>query len=98
MPKTLNFGSVRVGSSKSKNLVIKNTSRTGSLRVTLSDPAAPFAIGGGDRSFTIPPRGSQAVTLTFTPTARGRRTGTLALTSSDPKKPTASVGLVGNGR
>ena len=96
--RTLNFGRVRVGSSKTKGLVLKNKSKTENLWVFVPAPSDPFALVSGGGLIQIGPRGSHTVSLRFAPLARGRFTDVLRLDSSDPRRPVVNVGLRGRAR
>jgi len=73
---------------------IKNQGR-GPLAVTVDTLPPPFSVTAGGGSFTLASRTSRNVSVTFTPTAAGTFTQSLSILSSDPKKPTVSVRLLG---
>lgn len=76
-----------------RSVTIKNTHATQTMRLTVNEPAAPFAVTGGGGTTILPPGGSQVVTLSFTPVKKGKASGRLTLTTSDPAKSTASITL-----
>jgi hypothetical protein len=95
-PKSINFGSVAVGSkSKSHILKIKNAG-TVTMDAAVPTQGAPFVVSGGE--FIVSPHGSMAVTIEFAPTAKGRMHGVLAITSSDPKHRAVQVKVSGVGK
>ena len=98
LPRRLNFGRVAVGGTKTKPLVIKNKSRTESLRVTVNAAPAPFAVTSGGGTVVIPPRGSHTAMVSFSPVAPGTYKLTMTVHSSDPRKPVAAVKLKGTAR
>lgn len=99
-PGTLNFGKVSVGVSSDNELIIKNKGLTDLTFGTID-------IGGdnpGDFSFTPAACPSLAtdetctLTVTFAPSALGKRTAVLNIPSNDPKKqPFLTVNLKGTG-
>jgi hypothetical protein len=98
LPGQVKFGTVPVNTQVPRALVVRNTSRTGPLRVTLYDPEPPFAIQGGTVTLVIPAKGSQSLTLSFQPPAKGKRRDVVQVTSSDPRKKSARVTLTGAGK
>ena len=99
-PSSFNFGNTTVGGQSTVTKSISNANRTESLVVQVNAPSPnpPFSLMSGGGTVTIPPRGSHAVTLRFSPTVKGQATGTLVINSSDPANPTATIGLNGRGR
>ncbi len=95
-PKSINFGSVVVGSkSKSHILKIKNAG-TVTMDAAVPTLGAPFVVSGGD--FIVSPHGSMAVTIEFAPSAKGKMHGVLEITSSDPKHRAVKVKVSGVGK
>ncbi|MGV3720860.1 MAG: choice-of-anchor D domain-containing protein, partial [Actinomycetota bacterium] len=95
--KKVNFGTVRVGQTKTKTLVIRNGSRIEQMRLNIGTVLPPFtATGAGAHTVLI--GGNRAITVTFTPTARGKSTTKLVLLSSDPRRPRAEVTFIGKGK
>jgi MYXO-CTERM domain-containing protein len=93
---SLNYGQQRVGTtSAALNVTVSNTGDA-SLQVSAVSLNAPFAVSPS-AAFTLAPGNSQALSVTFSPTAEGEATGTLTLTTNDPAKPTATVAVTGTG-
>jgi hypothetical protein len=95
-PSRLEFGTVTVGQSKSLSVTIGNNGSAG-LSVT--------SIGGGGSEitfaplppYTLPPRASQTVTVTWRPAAAGAISPTLSIASNDPASPNVAVAVSGTG-
>ena len=64
--------------------------------MTPQTPAAPFVVNGGE--FIVSPHGSMAVSVEFTPTAKGKMHGVLVVQSSDPKHRAVEVKVSGVGK
>jgi HYDIN/CFA65/VesB-like, Ig-like domain len=95
-PKSINFGTVAVGShSKSHLLNIKNAG-TVTMDAAVPTQGAPFVVSGGE--FIVSPHGSMAVAIEFAPNAKGKMHGVLVIQSSDPKHRTVKVKVSGVGR
>ena len=95
-PKSINFGSVAVGShSKSHTLKISNAG-TVTMDAAVPTQGAPFVVAGGE--FLVSPHGSMAVTIDFAPTAKGSVHSVLEIQSSDPKHRTVTVKVSGVGK
>jgi hypothetical protein len=62
----MNFGNVTVGQTATSTLTIANT---GTAVLNVANVTYPTGFAGGFVSGTIPASGSQAVTVTFAPTA-----------------------------
>ncbi len=70
----------------------------GSAAVSLSNPVinpARFTLVSPVGGFAVPAGGSQTIRIRYTPSAAGVINGSLTYTTTDPKKPTLSVDLVG---
>lgn len=97
-PLALDFGMVELGTAAVRTVTIANTG-TADLAVgplAVNGPgAAAFALAGS--CSLVPPGGSCAVTVTFTPAALGRAEATLAVPTNDPAVPAAAVALAGTG-
>ena len=65
--------------------------------MTIGTLVAPFNVSGSG-SFDIPAGGSQTVTVTFQPTAKGKVSQTLTVTSDDPNNPSVSIDVKGTGK
>ncbi|MFZ0678045.1 choice-of-anchor D domain-containing protein, partial [Candidatus Binatus sp.] len=95
-PKSINFGSVAVGShSKSHTLKISNAG-TVTMDAAVPTQSAPFVVTGGE--FIVSPHGSTAVTIDFAPTTKGSVHRVLEIQSSDPKHRTVNVKVSGVGK
>ena len=98
-PAALDFGVVTIGNSSTLSADIENLGNA-ELTVTSITLAA-----GTSAEFTftdptpiiIPPGGSQAVTVTYTPVDVGLDTGGLDIASDDPDEPTVTLALSGTG-
>lgn len=99
-PQTIDFGTVRLGtSSAGTNLVIQNTGNV-NLTYTLSEvgDTADFAATPACTSTcTIAAGGSATHSVVFTPQAYGNRAAELRVNSNDPVEPTVPVSLAGVG-
>ncbi|MFZ3216972.1 MAG: choice-of-anchor D domain-containing protein [Candidatus Acidiferrales bacterium] len=85
---SLNFGSVRVGSSGTSQLTVKST---GNKNVTISSVAVSgtgFTLGSSAANLVLDPTQSAAYTVDFDPKAAGSPTGTLTITSNAANSPT----------
>jgi hypothetical protein len=89
----LNFGSITVGTTSTATLTIGNTG-TGELTVT--SVTYPAGFSGSFVSGTIPANGSQAVTVTFAPTAAQSYTGNVTVTGNQASG-TNTVAVSGTG-
>jgi subtilisin family serine protease len=94
-PLSLDFGSLFVGASKEMTLLVSNPG-TDQIDVTdITSDNADFTVD--ITSMSIPPRGSQVVTVTFTPSAPIATSGTLTVFSNDPDEPEIDVAVQGTG-
>jgi hypothetical protein len=92
----LSFGAVKVNSTKTKKLKIKNKGK-GGLQVIIGTLDPPFAVTSG--TFNLPKGKTQNVTVKFNPTAKGATTPqTLTITSDDPKHPSHNLTASGSGK
>ena len=94
--KRLQAGTVKLGKSKSVKLKIKNTG-AGSVHLNVPALAAPFTTAPAG-NLLLPPRQTQVITVTYSPTMRGAVVGGLAITSDDPLAPLSIVPLAGKGK
>jgi len=95
--KTVNFGTVRVGVTKTRSLVIRNGSRVEQMRLTIGSVVPPFtATGAGVHTVLI--GGNRNLVVTFKPTAPGKVSAKLLIQSTDPRKPSAEVTFTGKGK
>jgi hypothetical protein len=94
----LSFGTVKVNSSPSKKLKVKNKGKA-PLQVTIGTLVAPFTVTAGSGTFNLPKGKTQNVTVKFQPTAKGATSPqTLTITSDDPKHPSKNVTASGAGK
>lgn len=94
--KSISFGKLRAGQTKTKNFKIKNTGRS-SLQGNVETLSTPFRIVSGGGSFVLAPGKSVTVKVEFAPTEAGRATQTLKITSTDEARQAVNVSLTGNG-
>ena len=90
------FGDLFLGASTQTTVMIRNV---GTDVLTVSDITLgdPVNFTTDVSSVTLPPGGSQPVTVTFTPTAAMAYNTMLTVTSDDPTDPTVMVDLAGAG-
>jgi hypothetical protein len=94
-PTPLDFGSVAVGQSATRELTVRNTG-TAELSVTSSpSTTAPFSVVPPTGPFTVAPNTEQLVTVRFSPTTVGGQSGVLSIASNDPAAATVSIPLQG---
>jgi uncharacterized repeat protein (TIGR01451 family) len=98
-PLSIDFGSIRVGSSSSARTVTVTNVGTADLHlgsVTVSD--SQFVITSSSiAGQTLLPGTSANITLVFNPAAVGSQSGTLTINSDDPNENSVIVTLRGNG-
>jgi MYXO-CTERM domain-containing protein len=98
LPNTLAFDEQRVTTSTTHVLTVTNsgtaTLNISNITVTGTD-AARYSISSN--VLAVPAKGSQPLTVTFTPTAEGPTSATLNFTTDDPSKPNTTVTLSGTG-
>ena len=87
------FGNVTVGTTATSTLMIGNT---GNSELIITSVAYPAGFSGNFASGTIPANGSQAVTVTFTPTAAQAFTGNIAV-SGNQAAGTNTIAVSGTG-
>ena len=75
----MNFGSVTPGATATSTLTIGNT---GTGELTITSVSYPTGFSGSFSSGTIPANGSQAVTVTFAPTAAQSYSGNITVTGN----------------
>ncbi len=98
----VNFGNVKVNSSRDKDLNITNVSTSQTLVVSVPTPSPPFSLVSGGGTFTIAPCTiapcpNHKVTFRFAPTSKGGVTQSLIIYSTDPATPTKNITLAGTG-
>ncbi|HUU30027.1 MAG TPA: PQQ-binding-like beta-propeller repeat protein [archaeon] len=92
---TLDFGQVSLGSSGMQTFHIQNEGN-GNLAVSgISSDNEVFTVDPA--SATIAPGDSQAVTVTFSPTAFGYTSATITITSNDPDEGSLAIPASGKG-
>lgn len=91
---TMNFDSLFVGLSDSKVLTVSNI---GTKTLTVSNITTTGNYTVDSTSLSIPPKQSQDINVTFTPTSPGIKTGALIITSNDPDESPLTVILSGVG-
>jgi hypothetical protein len=96
-PKRLRFGKPRAGTTKTRNVRIRNRTR-GILRGNVGFLVAPFRVVSGSGSFTLGARESKIVVVEFAPTIGGRYSDTLVITSDDPRRGRSVVRIRGAAR
>ena len=98
LPTSINFGSLKAGSTSTlKTVTVKNTGK-GSLIIDSINIAGTNAqeFGQTNSCTGISPGGSCAISVTFSPTSPfGKKSAIVSISSSDPKKPTINVQLLG---
>jgi chitodextrinase len=97
VPKTVNFGTVRLGQTKTMKLVIRNGSRAEQMRLTIGNVVPPFTTTGSG-IHTVLIGGNRTLTVTFKPTGPGKASTKLEVLSSDPRKPRAEITFTGKGK
>ncbi|MFZ0677939.1 hypothetical protein [Candidatus Binatus sp.] len=94
----LSFGKVKVNSTASKKLKVKNKGK-GTLQVTIGTLDPPFTVTSGSGTINLPKGKTEKVTVQFNPTATGAVTPQiLSITSDDPKHPSHNVTASGSGK
>lgn len=96
IPKSINFGSVVPGKSRTQRMTIENTGAAGSILTgTLMAPMPPFSIAQGGSNFSLGAGASMDVEVAFEPSTTGSFTDAIVITSNDPVNPTFPVPLSG---
>jgi subtilisin family serine protease len=93
--KPIAFGSIRLGSSTRRTLVVCNTG-TGFLTVRIGAVTAPFT--AGPAKLLIPAGGRARVMLTFRPTRAATYSRPLKLATDDPTAAAITIPLRGTGK
>ncbi len=94
----LSFGKVKVNSTKSKKLKVKNKGKA-PLQVTIGTLDLPFKVISGVGTFNLAKGKTENVTVQFNPTAKGAATPqVLSITSDDPKHPMHNETATGSGK
>jgi MYXO-CTERM domain-containing protein len=98
-PSSVAFGDVRVGTSVTKTVTVRNTG-TGSIvfnSITKSGHAAFSLIAPPATPFTLAPSEFLEFTVRYSPIAEATDTGDLILTTNDPEWPSVQVPVSGRG-
>jgi len=94
----LSFGTVKVNSTKTKSLKIKNKGKF-PLQVTVGALVPPFAVTAGSGVLDLPKGKTAKVTVQFRPTATGAAPlQILGITSDDPSHPSRDTTASGSGK
>jgi len=95
-PKAVNFGTPKPGKSVKKTVKLTNKGKE-TVTGTVGTVSAPFSTLAGGGAFSLAPKKSLTVSLSFTPAAAGLATAKLRITSTDPKAAAVDVTLSGKG-
>ncbi len=93
-PTSVSFGSATVGSSNSKQVVVKNTGNTNASISSVAVAGTGFSLSGSSTSVVLDPGQSETYTVIFDPKAAATDTGTLTIASNASGSP-AKVPLSG---
>ncbi len=97
-PTSLNFGSLKAGSTSApKTVTVKNTGKGSLVIDSISIAGAdPNDFSETNSCPVISPGGSCTISVTFNPTSLfGNKTAIMSILSTDPKKPAINVQLLG---
>lgn len=95
-PTSLNFGSVTVGSSSAKSVVISN-SGTASLTISqITSTGSGYTVGGFTLPIVLAAGASTSFNVNFAPTTTGSANGSVSLTGNASNSP-ANLPLTGSG-
>jgi subtilisin family serine protease len=92
----MDFGPVYIGASRTDTLFVSNPG-TGSLIVDSIASGNPVEFLVDGAGFTIPPRETRGVLVTYVPVDPGSDDFVLTIESNDLDEPTVTVGLLGEG-
>lgn len=96
VPISVDFGIIKVGTSASSTIAVKNTGQFNLIIGSVSSPKIPFSIKDNTcTNQTIEPNSSCSITVTFSPRFRGKWSSSFSISSNDPAKPKVSVSLKG---
>ena len=96
MQSKLSFGTIRVGTSKTLPITIKNLGYRDTLHIN-SILAENEALQVPDSQQALPPGGSMQVLVTYHPIGAGRDSGTISLETNDPVNPRLLIPFSGGG-
>ena len=91
-----NFGPVKIGSSRTYNLIIENLGNADLVISSIASSHLGFQVEPS--SVTVPPRQSQFVAITFAPSATGEQQGQLSILTNDRDESQLTVSLTGLGK
>lgn len=80
---SLNFGSVAVSNSQSKDVTITNSGNANVTIAGVTISGAGFSVSGGS-NVTLAPKQSETVAVNFNPKSKGSLAGTLTISSNAP--------------
>lgn len=86
-PTNVSFGSAAVGSSNSKQVIVKNTGNTNASISSVAVAGTGFSLSGSSTSVVLDPGQSETYTVIFDPKAAAPDTGTLTIASNAPGSP-----------
>lgn len=92
---SLDFGSIRSGSSTQLSVTINNNS-CAELNISSVSVPAPFSLRNTPSRFTIPGESSRTLTVVYSPIARASHAATLTIVSDDRHQSTHTVQLIGS--
>jgi uncharacterized repeat protein (TIGR01451 family) len=93
----VSFGSVEVGRKRTRQLVLRNRSKSEPLSVRITAPKAPFQVSRRPREAVIGAGKSLSLKIRFAPARRGSASRSLTIRSSDDRNSVVTVRLVGMG-
>jgi len=93
---TADFGSVKLGAFGETTLLITNTGKKALNVTAIRSNLGDFTVRDSF-PLLVPPDGTRALVLRFTPAAEGVRSATVSFDSDDPARPVVSAQLVGAG-
>ena len=98
-PTSLTFGTITVGTSSTKSVVLTNNSTNATITVSAATfTGNEYAVSGATFPFTLATGGgSKTLTVTFTPQASGAANDSLSIASNASNSPTA-VSVTGAGQ
>jgi hypothetical protein len=97
VPARFTFLPIPANTRSEKTLTLKNAG-LGRLHGNVGASTGAFAVKAGGGTFTLDNKQTLAVTIQFTPPAKGSAIGILPITSDDPKHLSFNVNLKGAGK
>ncbi|MGA8406614.1 MAG: choice-of-anchor D domain-containing protein, partial [Candidatus Acidiferrales bacterium] len=86
-PTSVSFGSAAVGSSNTKQVIVKNTGNTNADISTVAVAGTGFSLSGSSNSVVLNPGQSETYTVNFDPKSAASDTGTLTVASNAANSP-----------